>query len=229
MSRVNWKTIKYKGYKEDPLPSNTTLLYLYFEDNYGNRFRWTPPWKDLEEVFIKAIDVEKRNYPEGAWDEEIKKVVVKSPSRPHDIDIFKNSDSIINEHDMKEIFYRLEGFAEYYESQSISLFKFLQFFNYESNKYISKILYDSTKRMIDKIEELSKFMHSDIFFTPDPDREDIKLNLWHAGHVIEEMGIDQETRDKQFYEYWENLKSLVQDARSAYTDYRSDMREILFL
>ena len=184
---------------------------------------------DLEEVFIKAIDVEKRNYPEGAWDEELKKVIIKSPSRPHDKDIFKASDSIINEHDIVKIFQRLAGSAEFYLSQAESLFEFLKFFDYESNKYISKILHDSVKRTIDNLEKLYAFMWSDIFFCPRPHVEDMKYKLWYAGHVIDELGIDQETRDKQFQEYWEKLKSFVQDARCAYTDYRSNVREILFL
>ena len=229
MPKGKWRTIKYKGYEEDHLPSNRTLLYLDFEDNYANRFRWTPRWKDLEEVFIKAIDVEKRNYPEGAWDEELKKIIIKSPSRPHDKDIFKASDSIINEHDMVKTFDRLAGFAEFYESQAYSLIKFLKFFDYESNKYISKVLHDSVKRMIDNLNKLCKFMESGIFFSPNPHKEDMKLKLWYAHTVIDEMRIDQETRDKQFYEYWEKLKSFVQDARCAYKDYRSNVREILFL
>jgi hypothetical protein len=188
MPRVNWKTIKYKGYKEDPLPSNNTLLYLYFEDNYGNRFRWTPPWKDLEEVFIKAIDVEKRNYPEGAWDEELKKVIVKSPSRPHDQEVFEKSNDIMDEKDFRSFFYSLEAGASYRYPMSEKLGQFFYFFSYESNKYISKILHDSSQRMLGNLEKLTKFMwDSHLFFEMGPESNP-RMELWPAYIVIDKMG-----------------------------------------
>ena len=97
------------------------------------------------------------------------------------------------------------------------------------NKYISKILHDSSQRMLDNLEKLTKFMwDSNLFFEMGPESNP-RMELWPAYIVIDNMGIEQETRDKQFYEYWKTLKSLVQDARSAYTVYRSNIREILFL
>jgi hypothetical protein len=158
-------------------------------------------------------------------------VISNSPSRPHDIDTFKASDSVMNEHATNELFYRLEGFADYYyyESQAIRLHKYLYFFNYASNKYICKILQDSAERMLNALTAVHEYMHSGKFVLITNEREDTKCKLWPAYQVIDEMGIDQEMRDKQFNEYWDILRSRVQYARSSYYVYRSKIREILFL
>jgi hypothetical protein len=231
MPKVDWKSIHYKGYKEDLLPSGKTLLYLHFEDNYGNKYRWTPPWKDLEEVFIKAIDMEKRNYPEGAWDDELKKVIVKSPSRPHDREAFEKSDTIMNEKDFKAFLSQLEVDASYTFSGSQKVAEFIDFFSYESNKYISKILHDSCRRMLNVLNELTKFLWETGLFFDGPYRNDndYKMRLWPAHEIIVERGVSQEERDKQFFEYFDQLRSLVDMTRSLYMEYRANIREILFI
>jgi len=229
MSKVYWNTILYEGYKEDPLPTGKTLLYLFFKDNSGKKNRWTPPWKDLEEVFIKAIDVEKRNYPEGAWDEELKKVVIKSPSRPHDIEVFKKSDSIMNEKEFRSFFNNLKAAASYRDHMIDKFAELYDFFSYEGNKYISKILYDSSKRLLANFTNLTKFtFESDIFFEVGPE-SNIRWKLWPAYIVINKMGIGQEQRDQQFREYFDELKRLVEIAENSYIEYRSNIRGILFI
>lgn len=231
MPKFDWRSIHYKGYKEDPLPSGKTLLYLHFEDNYENKYRWTPPWKDLEEVFIKAIDIEKRNYPEGAWDDELKKVIVKSPSRPHDREVFEKSDLIMNEEDFRAFFYKLEVDASYMFFSSQKVAEFMYFFSYESNKYISKILRDSCERILSALNELNKFLlEPDLFFDRPIGKDgDYKMKLWPAYEIIEKRGVSQEERDRQFFEYFDRLRNLVDITRPTYMEYRANIREILFI
>lgn len=78
--RGTWKSIKFDRFQEDPLPSGRVLLHCFFRDKWGNSYKWTPPWKDVERVFFKALEIEEVNEPEGVWDEELKKVSQKLPS-----------------------------------------------------------------------------------------------------------------------------------------------------
>ena len=155
MPKVDQKGIHYQGYKEDPLPSGKTL------------------------------DVEKRNYPEGAWDDELKKVIVNSPSRPHDREVFEKSNAIMSERDFRAFFNRLEVDASYMFSSSQKISELFDFFSYESNKYISKILHDSCARMLNALNELTKFLWESGLFFDGPIREDgdCKMKLWRAYEI----------------------------------------------
>jgi hypothetical protein len=79
-TKGTWKSIKFDRFQEDPLPSGRVLLHCFFRDNWGNSYKWTPPWKEVEKIFLKAIEIEEGNEPEGVWDEELKKVSQKLPS-----------------------------------------------------------------------------------------------------------------------------------------------------
>lgn len=75
------RTIKLaKGPFEEELLPQQTLLYIYFEDRWGNFFKWTPKWSGVEKIFFKAMEVEEENNPEGPWSEELKKASERIPS-----------------------------------------------------------------------------------------------------------------------------------------------------
>jgi len=75
------RTIKLKEdpFREEPLPQQT-LLHIYFEDRWGNSFKWIPKWLEVEKIFFKAIEVEEKNNPKGPWNEELKKASEQIPS-----------------------------------------------------------------------------------------------------------------------------------------------------
>lgn len=75
-----WKSLKFDCFEQTPLPTGKQLLHCLFKDNWGNRYKWTPPWKDMEEIFFKSLEIEERNEPQGVWDEELRRVAQKIPS-----------------------------------------------------------------------------------------------------------------------------------------------------
>ena len=43
------------------------LLLVTFLDDAGNMYQWAPKWADVEQVFLRQINIERFNKPESAW------------------------------------------------------------------------------------------------------------------------------------------------------------------
>jgi hypothetical protein len=43
------------------------LMLVTFLDDDGNMYQWAPKWKEVEQVFLKQINVERFNKPESQW------------------------------------------------------------------------------------------------------------------------------------------------------------------
>jgi hypothetical protein len=43
------------------------LMLVNFLDEEGNMYNWAPKWNEVEQVFLKQINVERFNKPESAW------------------------------------------------------------------------------------------------------------------------------------------------------------------
>ncbi|HEX78481.1 MAG TPA: hypothetical protein G4O03_08790 [Dehalococcoidia bacterium] len=226
MTKHVWKSIKFDHFEEERLPSGTTLIHCFFKDNFGNTYRWTPRWKEIEEILFKSSAVEGKNEPEGIWDEELKRLADRILYKQHDIEVFEKSDSIMSEKELRALLYRLDAGGRYHDSESLKLAEFLHFFNYESNQYISSKLRDLADKMCNALGELGKFMWaSDAFF----DIGKGGMNkLYPAFEIIERRGLSEEKYRKQFKEYQDELQKLVETASQAYRDYRVHVRETLF-
>lgn len=42
-------------------------MLVWFLDDKGNMYDWAPKWADVEQVFLKQINVERFNKPESEW------------------------------------------------------------------------------------------------------------------------------------------------------------------
>lgn len=229
MAKDVWKTIKFEGWEEESLPSGQVLLRCVFKDKYGNIAKWTPRWVEVEGLFFKSMEIEGKNEPEGLWDEELKKLAEKIPYRQHDLRIFEESNTIMNEKNLKSFLYSLEAGHSYRSSQSLMLAKFLDFFNYESNKYVSKIIHELAEKLCDILDELGKFLWaSDAFYDIETKHEDQKYKLYPAYEIIARRKVDEDSYHKQYEEYESRLLNLCESIRQIYNDYRIHIREILF-
>lgn len=231
MAKDIWKRINFDRAEEEPLPSGTIMLHYIFKDNYGNTFKWTPRWRDVEDIFVRSAQVEGTNAPEGVWDEELKRVLQRIPYRQHDIEIFQKADAIMSEKNLVGLLESLQAGHCYRDSQSSKLDEFLWFFDYESNRYVSKKLYDLAERLCDALHELGRFLWaSDAFF--DVPRggpgNDQLFKLYPAYEIIERRGVDETEYHKQRSEYVDKLEKIVETTRQAYKDYRIHIRETLF-
>jgi len=43
------------------------LMLVTFLDDDGNMYQWAPKWKDVEQIFLKQINIERYNKPESEW------------------------------------------------------------------------------------------------------------------------------------------------------------------
>lgn len=43
------------------------LMLVTFLDDDGDMYQWAPKWKDVEQVFLKQINIERYNKPESEW------------------------------------------------------------------------------------------------------------------------------------------------------------------
>lgn len=223
------KSVKFDHYEEQPLPSGKTLLNCVFKDNWGNTYKWTPRWKDMEEIFVKSMEIEGRNESEGIWDEELKRLAEKIPYRQHDVDIFEKSDAIMNEQEVLAYLYSLEAGHSFWDSQFLKVGKFLCFFNYESNRYVSKKLYGLAEKVCNTFNQLGEFLCGKVYdVAVPPDAPDTKMGLYPYFDIVVRNGQDQEKWRQQYDNYVAELHKLVGAARQAYKHYHVHIREILF-
>ena len=79
--------MKYKARSiklcEDPLEEellpHQTLLHIYVQDRWGNSFKWTPKWLDVEKIMWRALQVEEKNSPGGVWSDELNRAAEQIP------------------------------------------------------------------------------------------------------------------------------------------------------
>ena len=78
---VNIESINFE---EESLPSGRKLVHIIFKQKFGTyRYKWTPPWKGeygVEKIFLKALEIEEFNDPEGIWSKELKEAAKEVPS-----------------------------------------------------------------------------------------------------------------------------------------------------
>lgn len=229
MTKDIWRSIKFNTWEEETLPSGKILLRCIFKDNYGKIYKWTPRWVDVEGLFFKSMEIEGKNESEGVWDNELKRLAEKIPYRQHDLRVFEESDAIMSEKNLKAFLYSLEVSHSYRESKSLMLEKFLYFFRYETNKYVSKRIDELSKRLCKTLDELGNFLWvSGAFFDLETKHDDQKYRLYPAYEIIVKRGVDEESYQKQRDEYVDMLYKLCESSRQAYNAYRVQIREILF-
>lgn len=59
------KKLRYS--KIDFVERAGALMLVSFLDDDGNMYQWAPKWSQVEEIFLKQINVERFNKPESEW------------------------------------------------------------------------------------------------------------------------------------------------------------------
>ena len=59
------KKLKYS--RIDLVDRVGALMLVTFLDDNGDMYQWAPKWKEVEQVFLKQINVERFNKPESEW------------------------------------------------------------------------------------------------------------------------------------------------------------------
>jgi len=150
----------------------------------------------------------------------------------HDRKVFKKSDKILNEERLETFFNRLLVGNRYYLIEVDMLFKYFRFFDRESNKYVSSELRYLCERFCKIIESLSRFIgiHSDVVVSWE-EGLGTKYKLVPGGdfdRFYNELTND-DTRVRAESRLSDKADRLVYECRDAYREYRSSVRETLYL
>jgi len=96
---------KLKFSKIDLIERVGALMLVTFLDDEGNMYQWAPKWSDVEQIFLKQINVERYNKPESAWLNKFAKTAQE---------VVENAQRIENA-------YKLTGKFEFYTEQKLQI------------------------------------------------------------------------------------------------------------
>lgn len=151
--------------------------------------------------------------------------------REHDREVFKKSDEILNEDRLDTLIHRLLIGNRYYFEEIVMLFRCASFFEKESNKYVIPNLRQQCVKCCKMIDRLSHFM---------------ELHSYYLGVKDDELGMKYKLIAGGDYDrFYNNLKDgqiqkverifsnkadrIARECRDAYKEYRSAVRETLYL
>jgi len=150
----------------------------------------------------------------------------------YDREVFKKSDKILNEDRLDIFFDRLLVGNRFYLIDVDILNKYLRFFEKEGNKYVSSDLLYQCERYCKLIDSLFRFIekHSDAVVDWEEGRG-TKYKLVPGGNFdrfYKELTNDN-TRVRSERRFNDKADRLVYECRDAYKEYRSIVRETLYL
>lgn len=59
--------LKFARFQQESVPGQRALLTMKFLDDDSNLYSWAPRWGDLENAFLRALNIEGFNKPESEW------------------------------------------------------------------------------------------------------------------------------------------------------------------
>jgi hypothetical protein len=144
----------------------------------------------------------------------------------HDIKIFTESDEILSEKDLRNIYFQLHSNQLYWDDGDKSV-KFMWFFGHESNQYVTKELRNKCTELIDSLNELWDFVGIR-FFPADGNARRVRSELWIPSTEEYKHNWDEETWGK-YHNLEPELYKLADNTLEAYKNYRATIRELLYV
>lgn len=147
----------------------------------------------------------------------------------HDLEIFRQSDAILNEDQLERLFSDLLGDNSYRDSFYIAVVNFYEFFDKTSNQYLNSNLAEMCLQLSEAFKRLVAFLMYNFFVFPDNQtHEDTKLCLYPDLCLDRGWQVSHEDMVK-YDEYVQQLFELVNKASNAYITYRKAVKETLFI
>lgn len=149
----------------------------------------------------------------------------------HDRSVFIESETILTEKGLDRLLDRLLGFR-FYTEEAVMLYRYLKFFDMESNKYIIPELRHRSDSCYRMILRLYKFFSKHCDIISDFEHElGIKYKLYPGGSASRFYKIltNDKTRGRVENRFDKKVERLVEECRDAYKAYRAIVRETLIL
>lgn len=148
----------------------------------------------------------------------------------HDKDIFLKSQNLMSERQLLNFLEQLEINHRFLENQVHNIHDFCNFFEEESNRFITEELYHSSDELVEQLNSLSEFTVCNFFFFPETS-SDLEGNTRFC--MQPEMNIDRNPRHinaekmLRYDELTEELYSHTTKVRNLYKKYRRLVKELL--
>ncbi len=170
-----------------------------------------------EEGLTEEVDTEER-----ALAEEM---------REHDREIFKKSDEILNEDRLDKLINRLLIGNRYYFEEVVMLFRYASFFEKESYKYVIPNLRQQCVRCCKMIDRLSHFIEIHSYYLEvEDDKLGRKYKLIAGGDYDRFYNKLKGGQIQKVERIFSNKADrIARECRDAYKEYRSIVRETLYL
>jgi len=141
----------------------------------------------------------------------------------HDVRIFKESDDILNEADVRRIYYSLLSGNEVESDMTFKLGHFMSFFSYEGNQFLAAIIREKCEQFMKSLDKLDEFINEH-FFTKEGNAA--KLELWVSSSHRYKFEWEEETW-REYHSLEPKLHRLASKMLKAYESYRATVRETL--
>ena len=184
--------------------------------NYGNIIR------SPDERTVRYWLKKERNIQEYPLTEEM---------REHDREVFKKSDEILNEDRLDKLINRLLIGNRYYFEEIVMLFRYVSFFEKESYKYVIPNLRQQCVRCCKMIDRLSHFIEIHSYYLEvDDDELGMKHKLIAGGDYDRFYNNLIDGQIQKVERIFSNKADrIARECRDAYKEYRSIVRETLYL
>jgi len=151
--------------------------------------------------------------------------------REHDREVFKKSDEILNEDRLDTLIHRLLIGNRYYFEEIVMLFRCASFFEKESNKYVIPNLRQQCVRCCKMIDRLSHFIEIHSYDLDVMDDElGMKYKLIAGGDYDRFYNNLIDGQIQKVERIFSNKADrIARECRHAYKEYRSTVRETLYL
>lgn len=159
------------------------------------------------------------------WEREI-----KFKRYNHDLEIFRQSNEILDEDKLETLCYWLMCDDSYRKSHKMPLNEYERFFKKASSSYLNDMLNESCSKLVESVTLLNNFLGKHFFYKPlnNDDDDDMRFCLYP------DLNIDRAVRggliNPRLYEQFaDEMVDLVDKVKEAYKNYRKMIKENLFV
>jgi hypothetical protein len=210
-------------------PDNLAYLCLSHHDEYDSR---TSQSKNFTERELRA-------YRDRLYDaiqqglhhsRSERTITVRSDYLEHDREAFQVGDSILSEAFLREFLDQLADDHSFYIGLSSRLSRFVEHFRTESARYLLSDLIDPLTELLQRIEQLDRFIAAHCFVYPNLQNGDDPRGLrccLYPDHNVDRSGTGA-PGEWEFYErHAKLLQGRIDAVRDAYAEYRRTIKRTL--
>ncbi len=153
----------------------------------------------------------------------------KNKNITHDVNIFQTSKDILSEIDLTNFFEQLLSDHSYYSNDDIKLNRYADYFSLPENSFIDKEIESASTKLANSIKNILAWMSLNFFVYPrNQTNENIRFCM-HPHFNIDREGHGDPEDSTKYNQKTEELKTMSNDVKTYYENYRSLIKNKLFV